>query len=242
MKKALGIVAMVVLVMGTAVGAARAADVDVSAGVDFNSAYVWRGITFNDGFVAQPWLDVSKNGFGLNVWGNYDIDDYDGAVDESEFSEIDLTLSYALPVEVLDISVGYISYQFPNGGSSTQEGYLSLGKSLTDSFSVGLDFYLDLDDNDLTYTVLSAAYDMALSDALSLGASVSAAYAGDGYSADGDAGLYDYTLGLSLGYALSDAWSASFGVTYVDSLDDDKLDDAACDVNFYGGLSIAYAF
>ena len=60
-----------------------------TAAVDINSAYVWRGITFNDGLVIQPSIDVAAdNGLGINVWGNYDIDDYDNTLDDKEFSEI----------------------------------------------------------------------------------------------------------------------------------------------------------
>ncbi|HMA84159.1 MAG TPA: hypothetical protein VKN73_00520, partial [Desulfosalsimonadaceae bacterium] len=48
---------------------------------DVVSAYVWRGITFNDGLVVQPYVDVAAgNGFAINVWGNYDIDDYDNTL------------------------------------------------------------------------------------------------------------------------------------------------------------------
>jgi len=73
MKFILVIVAIVAL-LGGAVQPVVAAD--VTAAVDVNSAYVWRGQTFNDGMVAQPSVDVASGGFGFNVWGNIDIDDY----------------------------------------------------------------------------------------------------------------------------------------------------------------------
>ena len=51
-------------------------------GVDVNSAYVWRGVTRNDGPAVQPWVDLEvAEGFRVHVWGNLDLDDYDGAVD-----------------------------------------------------------------------------------------------------------------------------------------------------------------
>ena len=33
---------------------------DVTTAIDVNSAYVWRGITFNDGVVVQPSVDVEE--------------------------------------------------------------------------------------------------------------------------------------------------------------------------------------
>lgn len=62
-------------------GAGAAGAAEVAAGGDLYSAYVWRGITLNDGLVAQPSMDVSVGGFNFNVWGNFDIDDYDDALD-----------------------------------------------------------------------------------------------------------------------------------------------------------------
>ena len=70
---------LVVLVSGIWADTAMAAD--ASFGADINSAYVWRGITFNDGAVIQPSLDVTTGGFGFNVWGNIDIDDDNGTLD-----------------------------------------------------------------------------------------------------------------------------------------------------------------
>src|SRR6056297_3554188 len=124
MKKA-GVVILSVLFL--AIGAAGTAlGAEAAAGADVASAYVWRGITFNDGLVVQPYVDVAAgNGFAINVWGNYDIDDYDNTLDENEFSEVDLTLSYALPIEPVDITIGHIEYLFPTGGSGTSEVFLS---------------------------------------------------------------------------------------------------------------------
>ena len=94
--------AAVLMSTGTAFGA------DVTAAVDVNSAYVWRGITFNDGFVVQPSVDVTAGNFGFNVWGNIDGDDYDDTLDSGEFSEVDLTLTYAIEAGPVGLTAGYI--------------------------------------------------------------------------------------------------------------------------------------
>ena len=75
MKRIISMAALLVLAVGLASTPAWAAE--ATAGLDLNSAYVWRGQTFNDGFVAQPSIDVATEiGIGVNVWGNLDIDDY----------------------------------------------------------------------------------------------------------------------------------------------------------------------
>jgi hypothetical protein len=99
--------AAVLMSAGTAFGA------DVTTAIDVNSAYVWRGITFNDGYVVQPSMDVAAGNFGFNVWGNLDGDDYDDSLDSGEFSEIDLTLTYAVEAGPVGLTFGYIEYLFP---------------------------------------------------------------------------------------------------------------------------------
>ena len=217
---------------------------DASVAMDVNSAYVWRGITFNDGFVLQPSVDVGKGGFGVNVWGNIDMDDYDSNLDSGEFSEVDITLSYAFDLEPVFVSIGYIEYLFPIGGNGTREWYLSLGMDIIGDLSAGLEFYYDFDEFDTLYINASLGYSIALSDAASLDLGASAGYYdGDG-TADGDAGLYDYLLFAGVSYAVSDALSISASLNYTDAFDSDKLPDGMYgqDVNTFGGVSIAYSF
>jgi len=64
---------------------------DATFAVDTYSAYVWRGITFNEGMVVQPSIDIAKGGFGLNLWGNLDVGSYNETLNEGEFSEVDFT-------------------------------------------------------------------------------------------------------------------------------------------------------
>ncbi len=240
----IAVVSVMVCVAGPAVAA------DVTAAVDFNSAYVWRGMTFNDGMVAQPSIDITKGGFGINVWGNLDIDDYDDTLDTGEFSEIDLTASYGRTIGMVDVGVGYIEYLFPTTetgvGLGTREVYLSLGMGLPAGFSVALDVYYDIDEIEEYYSVFGVSYAYDISEQLSLEAGASIAYAGEEYCADGDAGFYDYNLSLSIGYAITDALGVSAFINYTDSVDDEKLvdvdDGGPLDVTTYGGVGISYAF
>jgi len=219
---------------GSAIGA------DATTAVDINSAYVWRGITFNDGVVVQPSLDVSKGGFGVNVWGNLDVDDDDNTLDDGEFSEIDLTLSYGYSLESVDLSVGYIEYLFPAGGEGTREIFAGASFSPTDNLSAGIDVYYNIDEIEDIYASLNLTYGIPLSEQLGMEIGASAGYAGEDASAGEDSGLHDYNLYLSASYAATEALSIGGTLGYVDSLDDDVLPEQ--DVDFYGGINIAYAF
>lgn len=243
MKRVSCITSMIVMILFAATAPAMAAD--VTAGLDVNTAYVWRGATFNDGLVAQPSIDIAKGAFGFNVWGNFDIDDYDGGVDADNFSEIDLTASYGLTVGNVDVGVGLIEYLFPAGDPGTREIYLSLGMPIAGGLSAGVDVYYDVDEFHGYYISVGLGYAMDLSDKLSLEAGASLGYVSEEYSADDEAGMNDYLLSVSLGYAVSDALSVGASINYVGQPDDDVLPetpDGSYDTQVYGGVSVSYAF
>ncbi|MBM4148861.1 MAG: MltA-interacting MipA family protein [Lentisphaerae bacterium] len=215
-----------------------------SVGVDVYSAYVWRGITFNDGLVVQPSFDLSAPwGFSVNTWVNYDIDDYDGALSENEISELDVTLTYALPIEAVNLSVGYIQYTFPQlegpDASDTAEIFVSAGYELMDGLSVSLDVYYDVDVVEDIYAAVGIAYAMDVMEGLGLEISASAGYAGDEWCADGKAGLFDYSVAASASYGVTEGVSVGASATHVGSFDEDKLDT---DVTSYFGMNAAYSF
>ncbi len=222
-------------------GALPARAADASAGADVVSAYVWRGITFNDGLVLQPYVDVAAdNGFAINVWGNYDIDDYDGTLDENEFSEVDLTLSYTLPVESLDITIGHIEYLFPNGGEGTREVFVSASSSLGGGLSIGMDAYYDYDEVEDYYLSPNIAYDAELDSGLGIGASASAGYAGEDFTMGPDDGFHEYTLSLSASYPVTETIGLSAFIAHTDTFDEDVLPEQ--DVDVFGGGGFSWSF
>jgi Putative outer membrane beta-barrel porin, MtrB/PioB len=255
MKPIFTIAAAMFLLVGLAATPVLAAN--ATATVDINSAYVWRGLTFNDGMVIQPSIDVAAdNGLGINVWGNYDIGDYDNTLDDNEFSEIDLTLSYSKTIGKLDIGGGVIEYTFPatekSAVTATTELYVSVGMPIVGGLSASADAYYDIDALDaFSYATLGLSYAYDITDKLNLEAGGSIAYASKDFArfngtGDEDSGLYNYTLSLSLGYTITKAWSAAANFTYVDALDSDNLKDVKdgghLDTNAIYGVSVAYAF
>ncbi|MDD3275758.1 MAG: hypothetical protein PHP93_01765 [Kiritimatiellales bacterium] len=238
-----------ILMMAAALvaGVVNAADVSLSG--DFASAYVFRGVTLNKGLVFQPGAEVSGfpipeeyGSVAVGVWGNYDIDDSDGAVAGSSFSEIDYYVSYTLPVTVVDLSVTYTYYDYPNGGTADEEIAFSVGKGLGET---GL--YASLTANygvggavDGSWYIQAALdYEKELSEKLSMSAGVNMAYAlVDG----GSDGFNDAGASVGLSYALNDNWSLNGSLNYVAQLDDNVLSDASYDVPVYATLGVSCDF
>lgn len=244
----LAMVLMGLLASGTAWAA------EAEATLDVNSAYVWRGITFNDGWVAQPGLDVTSGGFGINVWGNFDLDDYSDTLDKNNFSEVDLTLSYSFAIERLEIGVGVIEYLFPAGGAGTRELFVGLGLPLVGGLSASWTFYYDVDEVHSYYTEVGLAYAMALMAGWEMEVGAKAGFAGKDFAlaysdAATDGGFYDYGFSLGLSYGVTDALNLGAAVHYVNTLDKDVLPKADIANGIYGldtewvaGLTISYSF
>jgi hypothetical protein len=230
---------MVMMTYGTAVAA------EVTGGVDLYSAYVWRGITFNDGLVAQPSMDVTAGGFNFNVWGNFDIDDYENSLDDGEFSEIDLALSYTVEAGPLSVTGGYIEYLFPTtdagGAPGTREIFVDLSGEPADGFILGATAYYDIDEIEDYYLTPYVGYSLAINDEVSLDFGASCGYAGEDFALGGESGFHEYTFYLGAGYQM-DSVSLSALLGYTDTMDKDVLPEEAADVNFFGGIGLSYNF
>lgn len=246
MKKMLGISSVII----AGVVGASAADVDV--GVDFASAYVFRGATLNDGFVAQPYLEASGiGGFTIGTWSNFDLDDNAGGSPEGgNFSEVDYYLSYDLPIEsdAVGVSVGYCEYMYPRaGGSATvsadgtsadvtpvdADRELSLGLSFDAPLSPEVGIYYGIDGG-----IDKALYiELGLGHEVELGEGVTGSIGGtlgflDPDSGDSGISFAGISLGVSYGFL-------SAGVQYIIETDKDVL---SVDEDFVGTIGISGSF
>jgi uncharacterized protein (TIGR02001 family) len=232
------ILALSLALSGASVPAARAAD--VSYDLAFNSAYIWRGITFTDGAVFQPSVTTSHDsGFSFNVWGNMDLDDVNGL--GGEFQETDLTVAYGWGNDAISAEIGLIEYLFPNGvGAGTREVYFSLGFEVPLAPTVSI--YYDFDEVDDYYASFGVEYGNELSGGWSYALGALAGYAGDKFAAVAggtDAGFFNGEVNLTLSYE-QDNWSAGGFVAYTDTLDSKVLPDQP--VDFYGGVFLGLSF
>lgn len=220
--------------------AAAAYGADASLSLDLASAYVFRGATMNDGLVLQPGLEASgAGGLTVGVWGNLDLDDYDGALEKDEFSEVDLYASYALPISLVDLSVGYTEYVYPMGARADREASISLGKS-AGPLDLAADFYYGVDGGirKAFYVELSAGSEFEIG-CLGIELGAMAAYR-DPDKGDSGFSHWTATAGLSLG-------PVGASVTYIGQIDDKVLPDAGedsvgYDVDVVGMLSASASF
>ena len=236
MKKIL--IAMVMIVgLTTSIGLAAEATV----GADFASAYVFRGATFNDGAVFQPYIDVAGLPIEFGIWGNLDIDDYDDSLDDGQFSEIDIYASYALPlgIDPVGVSVGYTEYVYPNADAEAdREIGLSVGLDALLSPELGLYYGIDGGIDESLHAELAVSQTVVENDTVTVELGASVAFEDPDVGEDG---FSYYTASLGVSYGILSA-----GVTYVGQIDDDVLvdveDGGVYDTDVYGTIGISHSF
>jgi len=245
--KWMGMAAVLVLAVPSA---GRAAEVTV--GTDIATAYVWRGLTLNDEGAIQPSIDIShESGLNLNIWGNFDIGDFNSTLESGEFSEVDLTLSYAVPIEEFDFTVGVIHYLFPQGASTTTELFMSGSVSpYYDPLTIGLDFYYDVDEVSDLYANVNAALDLIAlgldlgNDQFGMELSADIGFSGDvfarNYGGGTESGAREWNIGLNVTYAWTDTIEVNGFINFTDNLDKDVLPDQPTDI--WGGTGVYYSF
>lgn len=228
----------------------KAADVSLSA--DVNSAYVWRGITWNDGIVVQPSFLIGNGGFEAYFWANINIDDYDGTLETEEISEVDIDVSYGGEVLGVDWRVGVVEYTYPNDGSlvstngedtlvhGTGEVYALFSRTITGGLSLGLDVYYDFDEVEDFYGKLGVSYEQALGEGTLLTAGAAIGAVGSKASLAGEGGLHEYEISAEAAHGFESGLGLKVYVAYTDTLDKKVLPEQ--DTNVYGGMSIKYLF
>ena len=257
MKRLVSMAALAALTMGSTAVEATAATATIAT--DVNSAYVWRGLTFNDGFVVQPSIDVSHNGFAINVWANYDLGDYNGTVEENQFSEVDLTASYTFKLGPLDASVGIIEYAFPTTYPSAYDGspkpvkntaeiFAGLAYDLGRGFSVSTKIYYDIDEVNSFYGTVGLGYSYVYKEKTTFGLSGLIGYAGQEFAQyytldeNADGGFFNYTLTASVKYMATEACGITASINYTDNLDSNVMPNSIVDTQVFGGISLTYTF
>ncbi len=231
---------MMVLGFGVALlmaGSVRAAEVEITG--DFASSYVFRGATFNDGAVFQPGVSVSGLPISFGVWGNLDIDDYDDTLESGEFSELDLAASYGIPVDVVELEIGYTEYTYPQGGGDAdREAYVSIGKDVILAPSAAVYFGIDGGIAEDIYVELGLGHTFELGDAVELELSAALGYLDP---SEGESGFSHVDIAAGVSYSIFSA-----GVTYVGQIDDDVLadvdDGGSYDAEVVGSIGVAYSF
>lgn len=234
-KVSVGLVAGAMTALPLAASAQEEAKTVGTVGVDFSSAYVFRGVTLNDEPVAQPYLEAEIfSGLTVGTWANFDIGDYDGALDDGQFSEIDLYASYALPIEGLDLSIGYAEYTYPQGAAADREASIKAGFDLPLAPSLGVYYGLDGAIEKNIYVEAGIGHDIEVADGVTLSLAAAAGYLEPDV---GESGFHQWSASATLSYAF-----VSAGVTYIGQLDDKVLTDDLYDVEVVGTISLSKEF
>ncbi len=245
-----------VAAMAFADGESAVPATEVSVTADFASAYVFRGVTLNDGSVFQPGIEVSGLGLReecgsltIGAWGNFDFDGYTpNGVAGSSFQETDWYASYGLPslVDGLDLFVGYTEYTYGTGASD-KEANIGAGYDLA-GISLGLTYYQGVGGLIGTQVYVEGAigYALELSEELSASVDATAAYI-DPSASGAKSGFNDYSIGVGIGYALGENWSLGASLAYIGQGDDKVLADSGpatpgYDVEVVSTLSLAGSF
>ena len=212
-------------------------EVSVSLSADLASAYVFRGSTFNDGVVLQPGMEIGGLPVTVGVWANFDIDDYSGALEGSQFSEIDIYVGYDLPIDGL--SLAYTEYTYPGAdGEADREVVLSYGLDVTLAPSISVNYGIDGAIDKSLYVELGISHEIEASEdvEISLGAVV-------GYldPDEGESGFSHYAVSAGASCSVF-----SLTLNYVGQIDDDVLvdveDGGSYDVDFYATLGVSKDF
>ncbi len=220
-----------------------AAETSASVTIDIASAYIFRGSTFNDGVVIQPGIELSGRPVTIGVWANYDIGDYDNALDDNQFSEIDIYVAYDIPITVenLGVSLGYIEYTYPGAAVETdREASVSLSLDTFLSPSLAVNYGTDGGIQGDMYVELGLGYGFEASDDLSVDLALALGYY-DPDDSGSDSGLTHCNLTIGVGYKIISA-----SLTYVNQIDDDVLvdveDGGTYDEEVYGIIGIGFEY
>jgi len=245
----LSILAVAALVLSAAPAPAETGN-SASASAAVMSTYMWRGLRLSEGVVVQPSVDFNYGAFNMNMWANYDADTNaeDYPEDGSVVNELDVTLAYALPLEALDVSVGYIYYSVL--GTDTQEAYVSASKGLG-PVTPYVNFYYDYDLGTGSYTQAGLDYSSQLSENLSLSLGGYVSYLAynkvvGSTEADGEyKDMHNAEVSVALAYTAGDL-SIEPMVAYTfplsDAAEEAMTDGKGDDSHVYGGVTVGLGF
>ncbi len=201
-------------VLCTSLAPAIAEEWSVSGGVDFTSAYIFRGVQLADA-AAQPYVEFSNGSFYAGVWSSTPLDNRD-----LYDNEVDVYVGYGFDIsESLEGDVGLTRYVYTDGdgGGDTTEIYAGMTADAKLSPSVNL--YRDFD---LEATTLegSLGHSAPMGEGLSFDLGTSVGYV----DTDDDNSTY-FLASAALTREISEGTSAYVSLNYGHNSEDTFIDD-----------------
>jgi len=250
----------VILAAATTAGAIEideGKDLGVTLDATFMSKYIWRGYNVVDDPVFQPSvdLDLFGTGLGLNVWGSFAFDrDYDYA-DELDYTVYYSDTAFDGESYAIDWGANYIYYDFPDVPSETADGHefggsiafpslIPIGESyLVPSYYFGYLFPISsgYGPDSGWFHILGLGYDLPIPalipDQESQAVSLTADLTYNSGAFGSDSGFSHSTVGVSTNFEIGD-----FAIVPVLNYQFSFEDTVNPDDEFYGGVSLSYAF
>ena len=109
---------------------------------DFITQYIWRGISYNEGFILQPSVWIEYEGFTFYTWGSVTLND---KYNNPKNHEVDFAVQYSYQYQELFIepSIAYYIYPGQEEAPPTAEANLKLSYTLLKT-EVYTNFCLDV--------------------------------------------------------------------------------------------------
>ena len=263
MTKRLAIMMMVAGAVCGQVGAVDSiydSDIVFTVSGDMGTAYINKGRTFNDGWVFQPSVDVSRRLFndqgwvGFYFWGNMDLSEYHGTRQYNEFSEIDLSTYWKGTFFDIDWRLQYTQYLYPYlqsydpepGVPVTHEVLMGAERKFRERIGVGGSVAFDYNERWSMYGMAYSYYVCMITDVLTLTPRVSmgAAEKRMAESFGGThAGFADYEFRLAGNYIINDKLRINGRIGYVGTLNTETLPAeryGGVDVKLYALIGLSY--
>jgi len=200
--------------------------------VDWFSSYVSRGQVNSDKPVIQPQIEIMKYGVYVNAWGNFDLSDQVSG--GRDFSEVDFTLGYKLPLETVEVRLGVIDYVFPNvGAPETREAFV-VAEYPNDIITPCIEGYYDFDEAGGLYVFMTLEHEFAcLDDKLRLIPGVSSGWGSCTYNSyffeTAEGALNDGNVYAELEYDIMDNLTVGISAAYM-WLWDKNIRDGASEI------------
>jgi hypothetical protein len=221
----------------------------VVIGTDASSAYIFHGMTYNKGFVLQPYLNITGKYFGYLLWSNYNLQSDDnglGHFPASEFTEIDHFISFFIPAKFAELDVTLGIYNYPIiGWESDKELQFGGQKKLFDALLIPFARGGVMFDGSMTrniYVEFGVKGEKSMTGKFGLNYMLKGSWEHQGFLPGKPAGMKDLLVTAGLNYQLIESAGLSLKAGYAGQLDKKVLPDELYDTSFFVSLGIFCLF
>lgn len=223
----------------------------ITADTAFLTKYIWRGQNLGDDPVIQSGVSLSKWGWTISAWDNYDTGDNDS------ITELDYTVGYAVSmkelvekfnfegidvISPLTFSAGYTYYTFPNLDWDTKEfdsHEVYAGVSLDILLKPSFTWYWDVDQGRGSYYQLGISHTFSFDGGVTADIASTAGYNDEQWTTE--SGFSDLVVSGKVNVPVLRYFTVSPTVSYSMILDRGIYLDAQ-ENEFYGGLKIGFLY